>query len=246
MIRSPWIVASLGLLLITAPPGWTRTVLYDGKPIEVRLEYGQPTTVTFPEPVEVAPTGADQADLTVVVEDRTVTLQPRVKKLSGRLIVQTVMKRRYQMRFSVASPADADIEVQLPAPPPEAQRPEIGEGQSSQSPVRAMLVTMWTAGNRPPQAGVMVQASQRILAEDAAHRVRLVRIFQAPPYYGYTLEVENRTEHPWPLLLPQLEAERLMISAAEPMMPPDQPRPPAEVIPPKGQALLHLIYQGVR
>jgi hypothetical protein len=239
-------VVSWGLLVITAIPGWTRTVIYDGKPIEIRLEYGQPTIITFPEAVEVAPTGADQADLTVIVEDRTVTLQPRVKKLSGRLIVQTVTKQRYQLKFAVASPADTDIDVQLPTPPPDMQRLEMGEERFAQSPVRAMLVTMWTVGTRPPQAGVMVQASQRVLAEDAIHRVRLVRIFQAPPYYGYTLKLENRTEHPWPLLLPQLEDDGLLISAAEPILPPDQPRPPAEVIPPKGQALLHLIYQGAR
>jgi hypothetical protein len=246
MTQYSWLVASWGLLLIIASPGWARTIMYDGKPIEVRLEYGQPTTVTFPEPIEVVPIGTDQGDLTVVVEDRTVTLQPRVKKLSGRLIVQTVTKRRYQLKFSVASPADAEIAVHLPAPPSGTQRLEIGEGQSVQSPVRALLVTMWTAGSRPPQAGVMVQPSQRVLAEDVVHRVRLVRIFQAPPYYGYTLEVENRTEHPWPLFLPQLEDDGLLISAAEPIVPPDQPQPPAEVIPSKGQALLHLIYQGAR
>jgi hypothetical protein len=92
----------------------------------------------------------------------------------------------------------------------------------------------------------MVQPLHRVLADDTAHHVRMLHTYQASPYYGYTLEVENRTARPWPLLLPQMEDDGLLISAAEPILPPGEPRPPAEVVPPNGRALLHLIYQGGR
>ena len=245
MSRYAWVIVSWGLLLAAAP-AWTRTVIFDGTPIDVRLEYGQPTSITFPEAVEVVSTATDSADLTVTIEDRTVLLQPRVKKLSGRLIVQTVMKQHYQVQFTVASPADMAIEVQFPAPPPLPQRLGTGESQPPQSLVRALLITMWTTGHRPPQAGVMVQPSQRVLAQDTLHRVRVLRVYQAPPYYGYTLELENRLDRPWPLFLPQLEDDGLLVSAAEPIVLPGEAHPPAEVIPPRGRALLHLIYHGGR
>ena len=86
--------------------------------------------------------------------------------------------------------------------------------------------------------------ADRVLTDETNHRVRIVRVYQAGPYYGYTMELQNRQDQPWPLLISQIEDDGLLVVAADPIVPPNQPRLPIEVIPPQGRGLLHLIYQG--
>jgi hypothetical protein len=235
-----------------------RTVIYDGNPVTVTLETGQPTILVFPTAIARVPTGFAETDLNVSIHQRSLVLHPRVEKLQGRLIVETAAGRQYQIVVTTVTQQrgqpkpDSEVRVSLPVKPTLSVAAPTFPGQpfprrstpTRRSLVRAILVSMWTAAQRPPLSGVTMIPTERVLTDQKTHLVRIVRIYQAPPYYGYTLEVHNRQDQPWPLLISQIEDDGLLVIAADPLVLPNQPRPPVEVIPARGRGLLHLIYQG--
>ena len=254
------LIILVSVLLLTEPSvaNEPRTVVYDGTPITVTLETGQPTILVFPTAIARVPTGFAETELNASIHQRSLVLHPRVKKLQGRLIVETAAGRRYQVEVRTIAKkgakqkADGEVRVTLPVAPAITVTAPTSPGElfprrptpTQRNLVRSILVSMWTAAQRPPLSGVSMTPAERVLTDQESHLVRIIRVYQAPPYYGYTLELQNRQDQPWPLLISQIEDDGLLVVAADALVPPNQPRPPVEVIPPRGRGLMHLIYQG--
>jgi hypothetical protein len=204
-----------------------RPVLLSDEPMAVRLRQGQPTAITFPEPIASVPTGADPAQLSVELEGTRLFLQPLDPRVQGLLFVVGASGRSYPVRFAVGTPPDTEVLVTLPPAPPRG-----GPADTSPPPgltVRMLLVAL-LQGNTVP--GVTEAADRQVLLETARLRITTTRVYIAGFLLGYQAEAVNKTDAALPLLLPEYYAPGLKAITAE-----------AEVLPPQGQTRVYLVFQ---
>jgi hypothetical protein len=204
-----------------------RPVLLEGEPIAVRLRQGQPTAITFPEPIVGVPEGTGDT-LSFEIEGPRLFLQPLDPKVQGLLFVIGVSGRLYPVRFGIGTPADTDVVITLPPSPP-AGRGAAAPPDASGLTVRRLLVAL-LQGNAVP--GVTEAEDRQVLLDTARLRITTTRVYIAGFLLGYQAEAVNKTDASLPLLLPEYYAPGLKAITAE-----------AEVLPPKGQTRVYLVVQ---
>ena len=207
---------------LATPCHAARTALYTGAPITVSLALGQPTALTFPEPLTAVPTGADPTTLSLEVDGPRLFLQPLTEQVEGLLFALGTSGTLYPVRFAVQTPADIAVEIMVPAPPsaPPQAPPDT-------SPMRALLVALLRGTTLP---GATTLPHRQVLLETPAVQVVTTQVQLAGAYLGYTATATNRTGTPLPLLLPEYTAPGLAAIAAV-----------ADTIPPHGTTRMILV-----
>jgi hypothetical protein len=208
-----------------------RPVLLTGEPVVVRLQAGQPTAVTFPEPITAVPTGADPTRLSLELDGPRLFLQPLDAKVQGVLFAIGVSGRSYAVRFTVGTPTDTELVLVLPATasPPGTARQECAAAPPPSLSVRAFLAALLTRSALP---GATEAATQQVLLATDRLRIATTRVVMAGPLVGYLAEAVNLTGHPLPLLLPEYYGPGLKAITAG-----------MEVLPPHGRTPVVLVFQ---
>jgi len=225
------LVMSLGILLSLCPGAAARTVLLTGDPLVVRLQVGQPTAVTFPEPIAAVPTGADPKQLSLELDGHRLFLQPLDAKVQGVLFAIGVSGRSYPIRFTVGTPADTEAVLVLPAaagPPGVASRPDAPQAVPPGLTVRTVLAALL---KRTALPGATELANRQVLLATDRLRITTTRMVIAGPLVGYLAEAVNLTDQPLPLLLPEYYAPGLKAITAG-----------VDVLPPHGRTPVVLVF----
>ena len=225
------LTVALEMLVFSCVLAAARTVLLTNEPIVVRLQAGQPTAVTFPEPITAVPTGAAPARLSLELDGPRLFLQPLDAKVQGVLFAIGVSGRSYAVRFTVGTPADTELVLVLPATasPPGTARQECAAAPPPGLSVRAFLAALLTRSALP---GATEAATQQVLLATDRLRIATTRVVMAGPLVGYLAEAVNLTDHPLPLLLPEYYGPGLKAITAG-----------MEVLPPHGRTPVVLVFQ---
>jgi hypothetical protein len=197
----------------------------------VRLQAGQPTAVTFPEPIAAVPTGADPTHLSLELDGSRLFLQPLTPTVQGVLFAIGVSGHSYPVRFTVGTPADTEVVLVLPASagPPGAASQEFAAAHHPGVTVRAFLAALL---KRMALPGATEADDRQVLLATDRLRIATTRVVIAGPLVGYLAEAVNLTDQPLPLLLPEYYAPGLKAITAG-----------AEVLPPHGRTPVVLVFQ---
>ena len=208
-------LASLGLLAGAADAA--RLEVSTGEPVDIYIAVGEPTVVTFPEPVKAIPTSADPQAVSMEAEGSRLFIQSLREGFGGIVFVIGESDRLHILRLVEREPPDTEVQLLLPQASTrfgeEARRPGKPAGRRSQrSPMRRLLVALLKGEKLP---GVEVLAHDQMLAQTEEVEIRTTHLYAAGRYLGFVGRAKNLTGKPFVLRLPEFQAPGLKAIAAD-------------------------------
>ena len=209
--------ALAAVVCLAAPLQAARLEVSTGEPVEIYVNVGVPTVVTFPERVKAIPTSADPEAVSMEAEGSRLFVQSLREGFGGIVFVIGESDRLHILKLVEREPPDTEVQLVLPQAPPrfgdEPGRPgRPAARRPGGSPLRRLLVAL-LRGDRLP--GVEVLAHDQVLAQTADVEIRTTHLYAAGRYLGFVGTATNLTGQPFVLRLPEVQAQGLKAIGAD-------------------------------
>jgi hypothetical protein len=176
-----------------------------GKPVDIKVELGKVTEITFPTKVAKVIKGGTQDSVLIEVLDNSIYLLPKSENVSD-IFVTTISGDSYPLNLRLGS--DRDIKIQVGNPVKGSS-----EHQSNYTNVMDLMKDLLL--NREPAGSTLLQGGGKLFLADKKMEIKVEKSYEIGDWRAYQLRVENLLSNAVIVPIEQISMPNLLAISCE-------------------------------